>query len=124
MIKLMMESGESVKKINMAEKYYPLEKYLRELPGSQDEVTLTFERIEEILGDRARLFESSAVRQTPPLTMRATRADLGAGTLGQERGEPAHQLVVSVVAGGHGENRSAAEQIRAAVGSDRHGEHA
>jgi hypothetical protein len=36
----------------MAEKYTPLEKYLRDLPLSQDEVTLTFERIEEILNDR------------------------------------------------------------------------
>jgi hypothetical protein len=35
----------------MAEKYTPLEKYLRELPPSQDEVTLTFERIEQILNE-------------------------------------------------------------------------
>jgi len=33
----------------MADKYPPLEKYLRDLPASQDEVTLTFERIEQIL---------------------------------------------------------------------------
>ena len=36
----------------MAEKYTPLEKYLRELPLSQEEVTLTFERIEQILNER------------------------------------------------------------------------
>ena len=35
----------------MADKYPPLEKYLRDLPASQDEVTLTFERIEQILND-------------------------------------------------------------------------
>jgi len=35
----------------MAEKYTPLEKYLRDLPPSQDEVTLTFERIEQILNE-------------------------------------------------------------------------
>jgi hypothetical protein len=33
----------------MAEKYSPLEKYLRDLPVSQEEVTLTFELIEQIL---------------------------------------------------------------------------
>ena len=33
----------------MADKYTALEKYLRDLPASQDEVTLTFERIEQIL---------------------------------------------------------------------------
>ena len=35
----------------MPEKYTPLEKYLRELPVSQEEVTLTFERIEQILNE-------------------------------------------------------------------------
>ncbi len=35
----------------MAERYTPLEKYLRDLPASQEEVTLTFERIEQILND-------------------------------------------------------------------------
>jgi len=36
----------------MADKYTPLEQYLRDLPISQEEVTLTFERIEQILNDR------------------------------------------------------------------------
>ena len=36
----------------MAVKYYPLEKYLRNLPVTQEEVTLTFERIEQILKDQ------------------------------------------------------------------------
>jgi hypothetical protein len=35
----------------MAGKYAPLEYYLRGLPSSQDEITLTFERIEQILDD-------------------------------------------------------------------------
>ncbi|MGZ9166389.1 MAG: DUF7662 domain-containing protein [Anaerolineales bacterium] len=35
----------------MADKYTPLEKYLRDLPPSQEELTLTFERIEQILND-------------------------------------------------------------------------
>jgi len=35
----------------MAGKYTPLEKYLRELPESQREVTLRFEQIERILND-------------------------------------------------------------------------
>lgn len=35
----------------MADNYAPLEKYLRDLPVSQEEVTLTFERIEQILND-------------------------------------------------------------------------
>jgi len=35
----------------MADKYTPLEKYLRDLPTSQEELTLTFERIEQILND-------------------------------------------------------------------------
>ncbi len=34
----------------MAGKYSPLEHYLRELPPNQQEVTLTFEQIERILG--------------------------------------------------------------------------
>ena len=36
----------------MAGKYAPLEKYLRELPADQREVTLGFERIERILNDK------------------------------------------------------------------------
>ena len=35
----------------MTGKYTPLEQYLRDLPVSQEEVTLTFERIEQILND-------------------------------------------------------------------------
>ncbi len=35
----------------MAGKYRPLERYLRHLLSSEDEVTLTFERIEQILQD-------------------------------------------------------------------------
>ncbi len=37
---------------SMEGKYDPLEKYLRSLPLSQEEVTLTFEFIERILNDR------------------------------------------------------------------------
>ena len=33
----------------MAEHYYLLEKYLRALPVEQEDITLTFERIEQIL---------------------------------------------------------------------------
>ena len=33
----------------MAENYYRLEKYLRELPAEQEDITLTFETIEKIL---------------------------------------------------------------------------
>ena len=33
----------------MTEHYAPLEKYLRDLPVSQEDITLTFESIEEIL---------------------------------------------------------------------------
>ena len=33
----------------MVDNYTPLEKYLRELPASEDEITLTFEHIEQIL---------------------------------------------------------------------------
>lgn len=40
-----------LKNINMADKYFLLEKYLRDLPASQDEATLTFERIEQILDE-------------------------------------------------------------------------
>jgi hypothetical protein len=36
----------------MAGKYTPLEKYLRDLPDSQREVTLRFEQIERILKDK------------------------------------------------------------------------
>jgi hypothetical protein len=46
------EGGDILKNVNMADKYYPLEKYLRELPVTQEEVTLTFERVEQILNDR------------------------------------------------------------------------
>ena len=35
----------------MTNKYTPLEKYLRDLPLSQKEVTMTFELIEQILND-------------------------------------------------------------------------
>jgi len=35
----------------VAGKYAPFEQYFRDLPASQDEVTLTFERIEQILND-------------------------------------------------------------------------
>jgi len=35
----------------MTGKYTPLEKYLRDLPVSQEDVTLTFERIEQILNE-------------------------------------------------------------------------
>ncbi len=35
----------------MADQYSPLENYLRELPASQEELTLTFERIEQILNE-------------------------------------------------------------------------
>jgi hypothetical protein len=37
------------KKIQRSDLFYPLEKYLRELPEPQEEVTLTLERIEQIL---------------------------------------------------------------------------
>ena len=36
----------------MAGKYVPLETYLKELPGSAREITLTFEQIEQILASR------------------------------------------------------------------------
>jgi hypothetical protein len=36
----------------MAGKYTPLEKYLRDLPAGQQEVTLGFEQIERILNDK------------------------------------------------------------------------
>lgn len=36
----------------MAGKYTPLENYLRNLPASQKEVTLSFEQVEHILNDR------------------------------------------------------------------------
>ena len=36
----------------MAGKYAPLEKYLRELPADQREVTLGFEQIERLLKDK------------------------------------------------------------------------
>lgn len=45
-----MTMGDILKK-NMADKYYPLEKHLRGLPEAQEDVTLSFERIEEILKD-------------------------------------------------------------------------
>jgi hypothetical protein len=44
---LKLGQGES-----MAGKYALLEEYLRGLPTSEEELTLTFERIEEILNDR------------------------------------------------------------------------
>jgi hypothetical protein len=36
----------------MANKYFPLEQYLRGLPGNQKEVTLSFEQIESLLHSR------------------------------------------------------------------------
>ena len=36
----------------MAGKYTPLEKYLRDLPDSQREATISFEQIERILNDK------------------------------------------------------------------------
>jgi hypothetical protein len=51
MIKVTSESGEPSKNKNIPDKYYPLEKYLRDLPVAQEEVTLTFERIEQVLND-------------------------------------------------------------------------
>ncbi len=52
MIKMISESDDTLKNKNMPAKYYPLEKYLRDLPVTQEEVTLTLERIEQILSDR------------------------------------------------------------------------
>jgi hypothetical protein len=40
------------KEIEMAGKYTPLEHYLRDLPASQREVTMSFYQIERILNDR------------------------------------------------------------------------
>lgn len=37
------------RKVYMASKYTPLEKYLRDLPASQREVTMSFEQIETII---------------------------------------------------------------------------
>lgn len=36
----------------MAGKYTPLEKYLRDLPDSEQETTISFEQIERILNDK------------------------------------------------------------------------
>jgi hypothetical protein len=36
----------------MTGKYYPIEKFLRGLPASQEQVTLSFERIEQVLNDQ------------------------------------------------------------------------
>lgn len=36
----------------MSNKYEPIERYLRSLPTSQEEVTVTFEFIEQILSDQ------------------------------------------------------------------------
>jgi len=46
------ESPDTLKDIEMAADYYPLEKHLRNLPVTQEEVTLTFERIEQILKEQ------------------------------------------------------------------------
>ena len=46
----------------MAGKYTPLENYLRDLPDSQREVTLSFEQIERILNDK--------LPPSPPLDFR------------------------------------------------------
>ena len=35
----------------MAEKYAPLEKYLRDLPVQQEDITITFESLEQILNE-------------------------------------------------------------------------
>lgn len=35
----------------MAERYAPLEKYLRELPVNQEDITITFESLEQILNE-------------------------------------------------------------------------
>lgn len=52
MLKVTWESGNTLKNINTAGNYYPLEKHLRDLPLAQEEVTLTFERIEQILKEQ------------------------------------------------------------------------
>lgn len=49
MIKVTGVSGDTSKKIKRAQKYYPLEKHLRELSATEEQVMLTFERIEKIL---------------------------------------------------------------------------
>jgi hypothetical protein len=49
---MIRKRGDILIKINMPDKHYPLEKYLRDLPASQEEVIVTFERIEEILKDQ------------------------------------------------------------------------
>ena len=36
----------------MTDKYTPLEKYLRDLPVSQENITLSFDAIEQVLNDR------------------------------------------------------------------------
>jgi hypothetical protein len=36
----------------MAGKYTPLEQYLRDLPENQREITLSFERVEQIINDK------------------------------------------------------------------------
>lgn len=36
----------------MTGKYHPLERYLRSLPASQEQVTLSFESIEQVLNDQ------------------------------------------------------------------------
>jgi len=46
------ENRASLKPINPADKFYPLEKNLRERPLTQEQVTLTFETIEQILNDK------------------------------------------------------------------------
>jgi hypothetical protein len=46
----------------MASNYPLLEQYLRRLPISEEELTLTFERIEEILNDRL----PPSAREDPP----------------------------------------------------------
>jgi hypothetical protein len=46
------EDPDTSKDLMMAADYYPLEKHLRDLPLGQEEVTLTFERIEQILKEQ------------------------------------------------------------------------
>jgi hypothetical protein len=49
---LTWEGPDILKDIRVADIYFPLEKHLRGLPVTQEEVTLSFERIEQILKDQ------------------------------------------------------------------------
>ena len=46
------EGPDTLNDIKIADIYYPLEKHLRALPVTQEEVILTFERIEKILKEQ------------------------------------------------------------------------